>query len=88
MAKNQTIDLCISNGIAPHSCFDPDSIPLAMQSLISRRRGHRATARISHKKHINAAIHRLPTSHLRNHFKTPVEPCYAWVERLSYGAFS
>ena len=29
-----TIDLCISNGIVPHSCFDPDRIPLAIQSLI------------------------------------------------------
>ncbi|MDE2813993.1 MAG: hypothetical protein OXM01_13255, partial [Gemmatimonadota bacterium] len=25
---------------------------------------------------------------LRNRFKTLVKPCYAWVERLSYGAFS
>ena len=29
------IDLCISNGMVPHSCFDPDRIPLAMQSSIS-----------------------------------------------------
>ena len=30
------IDLCISNGMVPHSCFDPDHIPLAMQSSIGR----------------------------------------------------
>ena len=28
------IDLCISNGMASHSCFVPDRIPLAMQSSI------------------------------------------------------
>ena len=32
--SHRPIDLCISNGIAPHSCFDPDRIPLAMQSSI------------------------------------------------------
>ena len=34
--KMPLIDLCISNGMVPHSCFDPDRIPLAMQSSIIR----------------------------------------------------
>ena len=34
LSNTPFIDLCIYNGMVPHSCFDPDRIPLAMQSSI------------------------------------------------------
>ena len=52
------IDLCISNGMASHSCFAPDRVPLAMQSSISppmsANAGIRSCRRLSNPPKVRA----------------------------------